>query len=94
MINDKLNVFTENQRHCYRYLNQLRDLKKGYLKPVRDLQEAFLLQRTHYRVVPVYKGTCVKTREVKEGVYDIQFWFKLGFTNVTWHDGFQANVMY
>jgi len=90
MVNDTLKIYSENQRHCYNYLNQLHDVVVG-----RSVwRKNFLGLPERVRSIPVYQGTCIKTHELEEGVYDIEYWFVLGFTNVTWHRGLQANTIW
>lgn len=92
-ILDTLNKYSENQIRCYEYLMNLRELMKGR-KQYLNLQEAVLLRRSYIRTIPIYQGTCIKTRELENGIYDIQFWFRVGYSNVTWHEGITANVIY
>lgn len=89
MLDDRLNIYSENQKHCYRYLNGIRELNKG--KTVYKGSFPWCYKETLF---PVYQGTSIKTREISEGVYDIQFWFNHGCSHVTWHDGLQGRVMW
>ena len=89
-MNDNLNIFTEQRKRCYTHLNQLRELMKGRL----EWNPNYLYMGTKHRVIPIYQGTAIKTRESEEGVYDIQFWFVCGYTNVTWHEGFTTESVY
>lgn len=94
-MNDNLNIFSEERKKCYIYLNQLRWLMKS--KQIgKDffeltLEDAYNILTNRHRN---YKGTAIKTRELEEGVYNIQFWFRCGYTNVTWHEGFTARSVY